>query len=735
MPYGDAMSRATTREAQITVAVAALAVVVLAAVVAVDPATCFRDDMMAQYLGASREVWLAAKHGHLALMTPRSWFGGALAAEYQHGVFSIFAVTTDVLAWSIGGSLRGTAFVLVAVPVAWLAAGTFRLARVEGTSISAAVFAAMLATFNGWTLRWAVPWYPALASFAWVPWLAWALRRCGRPLLVTPITYATAVAGWPYTVGIAGLVGSWLVVDKVRRTRDVRWAATAVFAAALGLGLAAPALLMLRQYAAASVRLRSLPGTVHAWTVPLGALPGLLTPIWHANWHGVDHLVFRVAPELLSVVGLAVIASAWLARSSRAALLGATRAWMGVALLALVLASLPSRAPFRWSFRWLPLWHLALALVAAKALDALAPDKASRREPLAKVRRLILHPGAICLLLVVASSLPLLGSGAAQWTAVARVVFAAVLGCGFWYLASASRLRRLRASAPSAIAVSATLFTLYVSPASDSTTWKLTQALAAHGPLDPARTYLALVWSPSVATPPVGFNAQLRFGNLALLSGLSFVNGYSPLGPRVVWRTFPFDTHGWLCSCAAAPRAAHAFVDDGTILDRLGVDGLVVTPDLGKKAIGKLVSHGWSPAGKVKGGLVLHKGATPAPRAWLLDESARDKHLSQPGLHLEESDTAATVTLSAPLARPALVVFKRVAYPGYRARVDGVEAPVQQYLGTLVAVSVPAGTRGPVTVAYRPRSLERGLALAALALALFAGWLARDWVRRRKSVG
>jgi hypothetical protein len=710
------------------VAVGLLAIALLLVAVAVDPATCIRDDMLSLHLGASREVWLAAKHGRLALVTPRSWFGGAIAAEYQHGALSVFAVATDALAWSIGGTLRQTAFVLAAVPTAWLASGTFRLARVEGCSLAAAVLAALLATFHGWTLRWAIPWYQALSSFAWVPWLLWSIRRGGRarPFLVAVATYAIVTAGWPHTLCIAIVVGTWAIARELYRTRDPRAAASVIAGALLGACLGTPALLMLLEYGAAGRRLND-PLASHEWTVPVAALLGLLSPLWRAEWSTFDFWKARPSIELFSAVGLSMVGA--LAARSRAALLRAAGSWLALAAIALALACLPGRAPLRWSFRWLPLWHLAIALAAARSLDAWQTvDAGAEAQGLrGAVPRVLGHPAGLWLAIVLPTSFLAFVSGMAEPGPVLRFTLAAALACGLWWLAGRARAAAVRSAAPAVVSAAAALFVLGTTPSTDIPTWDLPDTLAAPAPLDPARTYLALYTSREILKSNVGRHVELRFGNLPLLAGLSFVNGYSPLQPIVVSRRFPFETHGWLFREPCLGVTCSPFIEDPTLADDLGIDGMIVAAGPGELPFDRLLARGWSPVASLDGGAVLHRGEGPAPRAWLLNGVAnaegRHKRLPGPAPRIEESDGETTVYLDTPREHPVLVVFKRPAYPGWQATIGSAPAPVTEYRSTLVAVPIPAGTTGPVTVRYWPTSLTHGLTVAAVAAAVLLGWL------------
>ncbi len=81
------------------------------------------------------------------------------------------------------------------------------------------------------------------------------------------------------------------------------------------------------------------------------------------------------------------------------------------------------------------------------------------------------------------------------------------------------------------------------------------------------------------------------------------------------------------------------------------------------------------------------------------------------------SETPSTVTIATDGVAPALLVLADLAYPGWRADVDGHAAPVHVVDGVLRGVVVPAGAH-VVTFRYRPSSLAIGAGLAVLALAI-----------------
>ncbi|PYQ16308.1 MAG: hypothetical protein DMF79_18775, partial [Acidobacteria bacterium] len=97
---------------------------------------------------------------------------------------------------------------------------------------------------------------------------------------------------------------------------------------------------------------------------------------------------------------------------------------------------------------------------------------------------------------------------------------------------------------------------------------------------------------------------------------------------------------------------------------------------------------------------------------------------SVPGTSQVTDLRADRVRLHARLRSPGYVVLVDTYDPGWRARIDGVAAPVLRANETFRAVALPAGEHN-VEMIYRPPSVLRGLAITAAAVGLGLLALAR----------
>jgi hypothetical protein len=706
--------RALASEALATAAVAAAVVVAYGLVTRIVPWASFQDDMQSQQIGVSREIARAVGEGTWPLVSPLSWNGGALAGEYQYGVFSPFRVALDFVAWSLRAGPGATALLLVSANLAVLAAGAFRLGRAMGLSRPAAALVAFAASLNGWVLVWGADWYPSLTSLAWLPWIPWALSRRGiaRVVGAAVFTELAVAAGWPFTdVMVPLVVGWWLAREgsaSAPGTRRMARIASGAGAVALGVALAAPALLCLRAFAPATLR-AEMHGLEWVRRVPWSALPAMALPALRADWSGFDGGP-RPSMELSCgglVLGLVVAALV----AHRRAFVRAVRWELGLVAVSAAVMLAPSLAPMRWSFRWLPLFHLALGLVAGQALDRLASDAADATGD--GGRRLARNPGVLAAVLTLAVGALALALGAADPTTVAAVV-------GGWlalFALVALAWRRAPAHRAAWLAPIVTLLAQGIAMGAvdhpDNPQWAVDARALSPGPFHADRLYLGLTTLDAVEGDD--FDGTLRPADVPMLAGLSFVNGYSAMKPRGVQARFGSTVQGYLWPDAIARALDEATRDDG-LLARLGIDGLVVgrvveqVPQLAVDA--RLAGAGWARVASLPAGSIWERRGAAHAVAWSPSLAVTPVSVGRDRIELDVSGDDA--------ASGAEVVTRRAWYPGWAATLDGVPVPVEAYEGIVAAARLPPGAHGRLVMRYRPRGLREGAGVAAVALLLLA---------------
>ncbi len=710
----------TTRRDLTDAALSALLAVLIASVfIHFNRAFFWKDDFQLQYLPASREVARAWGEGSFPLLSRYAWYGGALAGEFQHGVFSIFLTLCNVLVWAVPMELATRAAALSVIHLAITAAGAAMLARTYEMRHEYAIAAGLIAALNGWNLWWgAATWYPALASFAWLPWYWLALRK--RSILGGGLAlYCLITAGWPYTVLMAGIV---TLLEFRRQT---------VKAAVVGAGLSAPAVLMLLEYFRTGWRATETAAFDVRWTLPFSSLLGLVLPTTQVPWRlwlgWLPHTSVELAGALVPVSG---VVAALALRRWRA--LRAVRGELIVLLLLVLLIERPMVGIFRWPFRWLPLLHLVAAMAGMKLLE--------------EARHAALW---VCLVLAAAMAID---HDSFHYGVVLLVI------AGVWAVWRANVMAVIVAVASVAV-----LF-LFFMPQSEVPRWRFDRDIEEAAPLDPARRYLQVTrWPDDITSPnpaqPLrrveGAGESLRPGNTPMLAGVEAINGYSPIDPAGLHTLLGFDIHGALRP-EHVRRVLERETAPGALLDHMSVDGLVVAQPLAP-----LVPRAWwTPAAQLRDGVVFtrqlgHAAIWSASEArqfaggkaeadWILGRASAAMPVTlaaapdaakrfAPRVLSEIRNERLSASARVAPGERALIVFSRPWLPGYRATIGSRAIPVLRADLTMPAVELSPSDRGLLVLRYRPTSLLIGAVIAALtslyAAARVAGWVAD---RRRR---
>ncbi|MBI2569396.1 MAG: hypothetical protein HYV63_20470 [Candidatus Schekmanbacteria bacterium] len=737
-----------------------------------EPTFFYFDDLQSQYLPVSQEMSRAVWSGELPLVTDLSWAAAPLAGEYQYGTFNAFLVLLYAGVWPLGLPLHQAATVLCLAPLAILSAGAFRLARLTGLPRHLGLLVAVTGSLNGWILSWGVGWYPALASFAWIPWF-WGeleiVRRGAvsrpRPHAIAVYGYLIATSGWPFTDLMALLLASWCGMRcALGAERWVRLRALAL--GGLGaLALSAPAWLMLLAHGPATARAAFPNVAQDAWTVPGSALLGLFLPSFNAFWRTWGgQWTIRPSAELFNGLVAPIGALIGLG-TARWRYLRAHRWELGLLGAVFALAVCPSYEPFRWSFRWLPLLHLLIGLLGAHGLNGYAREAAAADLRPAGGRRSLSQawPGAlaaalIAILLTRHHTGGMVAAGG-TWPAASALALAVAI---VWSVASAALASRRAAlqHLPLAVALAAAGICLISLPHVYSVPrWALDERDLMTAPgLSPDRLYLSVYssrldgWSYPRNTGSEalsGIPAGLYHGNTFMHAGRRFVNGYSPMMLGGIYRQLRLFLHGSMEPRSAQDLLRHQ-MDETGLLATLGVDGLILSHDffamipvveaagwrVERETVLTAILHRERPVGlapRVLARLVLARsdremdalvrgGGTRGPDAVArladLPPGADLRGLSAAtinGVHTERATVTFTAHVRSPSAR-AVVLLPRPYLEGYTALLDD-RAPLRVFPvnDMALAIELPPSARGTVALRYEPRAAYAGLLIAAIA--------------------
>ena len=406
---------------------------------------------------------------------------------------------------------------------------------------------------------------------------------------------------------------------------------------------------------------------------------------------------------------------------------------LGLLIIVLIIAMLPSAGLFRWSFRWLPFLHVILALCAAEALrvlgsrkDALAEEGTGRGTFSALVTPGLLGVALVGLTIAASWAFQILGAHAFPFNWITLAIAAA------WAVLEKTGLRKWAAVVITFAALLATY--VCIPPNCGVPKYNLSQELTKPAPLDPERLYLSVYPAPEFAyrveNKPEPFGTILRPGSTSMWGGVHLLNGYSPIRPSGVAREFGFAIHGEIRADVGELLLEQESGAEG-ILARLGVDGIIVANEMGWVPQPEAE---WELAVATEEGRVFHRrnGVLARVRSVTAIDSRPNEQFAPAAVSRivnGRNRLQADVTVPAN-GEPALLTISRPFFSGYRAKIGDVPLKVDSYRGLVPIVEIPAGTNGRLTLVYRPRWLVYGgvISVACLAFGILAAlraWSAR----------
>lgn len=686
-------------------AAAGMGVVVICLLpLAVNDRFYFNDDYQSYFMPVFREIARLIMAGEFPLSTPRIWFGGAIAGEYQYAVFhpvclALYLILSGVDNLVVAATLYSLTHIFL------LAAGLYALCRHLDCAPLPAFTGALIGTTSSWLLYWgAANWIPALVSEAWAVWALLFLllaARSARYAAAAAVAVAfTLLAGWPFTslALLVAIIALAALACAARAEPAGVW--RAALALALGALLAMPALLTTAAYLAESSR---EPAAPPLWILTLNGLLSVGVPsaveVWKVQegvWYPNSKVQMLYASWLIPVA-LAVGGWGQLWRTRRRTLL----AVLTLAALFALGSMLPVIGQFRWFIRLLPFYHVALAVLTALLLNhaAAADGRWRRRYPLA-------------LLLVF---LPfLIPTALGSHTYVLSMLFGPAILVALAVALEFGR-RNIALFRVLLIAGHALILAMVI------VVWPRNIVVPvwdypAAGPsasvdLERPVRRLALYDSAFGLEPGRAYWSLIALGNTAAFLNAETINGYSPLVQRGIARLFCFNFKGGICAEDAPERLFRRRFYSLNLLDLAGI-GEVATDSAGHAArFSALAGDDWRIALRDGPYTVFRRAQPPADTlAAVVPE----------GLTVMETDRSARRAVFE--LRPASdfpggeLVLRRPWYPGVYARLNGRALDVRTLEGALPVVTLPPGARGRLVVGYWPKGLDVGLILSVLAV-------------------
>jgi hypothetical protein len=656
--------------------------------------------------------------GHWPVMDPNAWMGGNNAAEGLTGIWNPVNLL-DYLLVSTLDNLSLASFVVMVQFLVLLSMGTYLLVREYGSARWAAVVVATALPFSGFTLWYEASGWPAgLMAFTWTAHFWWSARRFSRGRLnpVVPFLFGalTVTTGNPYgTLGILVVLAA-IAVELLVARRARALVPLVVMGAAVG-ALALLVYLPLLGTTAVSDREGSDQILNDTFLVPgLGDLLSSSSPTYVpaiTNWGNAA--VERV-PSTYFAWFLAPLLP-WLRwRSLRGRALGISVFVVGGFYLLATVG--PSNLwMFRWPIRLVEYFWLAVAVVVARLLSAgLRTDNPRRR--IAITAGILLVDGYL--------AWAVLPTRLKHADLAALLLVGALVALLVW----SWRRRGPRTAALVAVAGNACVLVLQTTalPAFPSATFQPHDlARVAQGTTEYRGTTLQLAQRTRVTTEQMA-TGQILFGNVPRAAGVQSVGTYTGMGFHEFAIALCMDYRGAVCPDAYNRVFGPTGPDvPAPLVDTMRVSTLVLQRSLLPQVADSTPPAGWHVVERndVRTVWVRDRPLTGSGRVSWTSPGVDVLHDVSPGSGEEQVRYSAD--------RAGRVVLARLAWPGYRATVDGAPVAVHDGPAGLLVVDVPAGTHS-LELDFAEPGLRTGAVAAAVGILLALGHAVFWWISRRR---
>jgi hypothetical protein len=663
-------------------------------------------DQHEQYLPLWHHFGEQLRSGHWPTMEPDGWVGGNYAAEGLTGIWNPVNLLIFV-AVSFCNNLSLAAFAVMVGTLGLLALATFLLSRDYGAHRVPSAVVAIALPVSGFILWYeASQWPQGLMALTWVTYFWWAAHRQSRglmnPLVPFIFGYLAMTTGNPYAaLGLVVILAA-IALELGLRHEYARLAHLIVMGGCVG-AVALPVFLPLLGTSDVTFRQHFADVMNNTFLVPgIGDLvasssPTYLPPV--LDWWGqVEHIpstyfswfVLPLLPWLRwrfpragprRLVSLSVVGGVYLT-----ATLGPSNVWL-----------------FRWPLRLIEYCYLAACVFFAVSLSAgVATDR---------VRHRAMASGAI-----------ILAGSYLAWAAQPQlgillhltglVLVAVLVTAGL----TAYRHRGLGALGVLLITGTAAVVTLQTSV--------FPQTPAGETPVYPAYdiarikantayyrgTVLQLASSNGVTTEQKQ-SGEIMFGNLPRAAGLVTVGTYTGIGFAKFADTLCMDYRG--ATCARAFDRLWQPVEGQTpvaLIDAMRVSTLILQRSLLADVVDRAPPHGWRVVAKDNVRTVWGR-TDPFLNEGRVSWSSGGVRI------LADSVRGQREIIHYRSEQAGRILFARLAWPGYLARIEGNPVAVVNGPAGLLAADVPAGDH-VLTLEFDTPGLRLGFGVLGLSLAV-----------------
>ncbi len=643
----------------------------------------YLDDTQNQGMGSMHLVGRLIRDGELASVMSQLGAGGNLAVDPQYGLFFPPKLALSVFV-SLFDDVNLAAILIMAFFNVVLCLGVVLLLRQGGASPLLSLAGAGSIATSGFLFLWSTNWQPNLWSYALVPWLWLALERRNSVLSVASVTLLTwLIVGFAFpfaTVAAAGLCFAWFLGRLLVRRDPFRTLLPKILAGGAGVLIGAIAYLPLASSIDWTVRRSEI--TNDGTLVPnltelfLSSSPVASTEISFWGGQVASSPIMYLGWFLLPLVALID----WKSVRWRSGLLPTAAVFTVVILL---LTQLPSDfGAIRWPFRFLSGVAIAITVLLISAV-------VSGGVKVTRVRAGLAYGSVLLAAFLSYGRNPIEVRQTIAWMIVDLILVTALL------LAASQRWRAgVAGVALIGVFAGQAAMIIGLGPRGqnpDVGDWGAPARISELGvPPVPEKTPGLVLRGRDPEAEPARLEDGIGVGYVSTYHDRYLGQSYSSVSQRYLHGATCADYLGYTCPQAGEFLLAEEPRTGQRWLDLLGYEYLMLGPEYGylEDALGS----GWE---EVESDEVFTTWQKTA------DVARADITYTDPGVTIGDGTVAGdthTYTVDAPDG--GLVVLREVAWPGWKAELDG--RPLQPVFleNILVGVELPEGASGELVVRY-----------------------------------
>lgn len=706
---------------------------VLSFIYGVDHRFFFLDDRQAQYFPYGLIIRDALLHGELPFTTIHTFYGGALWLDPQYGLYNPLSLALDFLI--VRQALEYSGYLVALVLNLLFAAGVYSVGRAYGLRREFSALMGLMMGINIFVLYFhSDTWQPGLVSlvfsvFAWASLktlLAAQRHVAPRVLLSALLIFLTVSGGWPHQYIALAAVMAVLFIEEWRFGNRAG-ALRLVYAGALAAVFSTPVLLPVmaaREYWARSGGFYN-----HGVLSPeLGDILNFSNPAWLPRYR---HLLMQVLPvpfffaawfalPLLCVMDWEKVKKMDMRRAELPLLL---------TIFTLMILSAQNIGPLRWPVRWLPDAHLVLMM-----LLLLGVQKAGLKFAPARIQLALGALAVTTLAAFLESPLPVWN---VLWLVLLPAAFIAALP-----LAKAPEALPTYLGATS-VAIAMVIGLCFSSSSIFLDHGKQNTTIGVNAQADDGSEGYELYWGMKKNISDMPNQRDFLGSGMGGYYNVNTTNGYSSLLYKGLERVFPdVDAFADFTSLRKPNLTLKESETGDSFLDLFKIRKIVAEKKAAPDGINAQLPGHWQRS--ESRGLFLFEHREKAHMA--LDQDKLVTFERRDPFHLPGTVSwrSSSVSLGpdaraeangesfavATGAKAGMIVFARLYYPGFTARLDNMPLKVRALDHMLVVVDLPANAKGRLHLHFTPPLLNVCYATIAFALLI---WAVAALLERRRS--